>query len=352
MARKAHKKVDIHAVARLAHVSIATVSRVVNKKETVNRALKVRVQKAIAELGYLPNTHARTLGSGRSHIIGLIVTLITNPFYPELIQSFETLATERGYDILIGSTNYRPERKLDCLRRMEERKVDGIAMMTFGADQELLRALVQRGFPVASIGDHGVRGVQPIDVDFGRGVREAVQHLAALGHRRMAFISGPLRVDNSNARRQAFLDATREIGVAVPKTHLFEGDHSMESGFNGAEKLLSLPNPPTAILCSNDLTAIGVLHAAADRLLRVPRDLSIVGFDDIHMAQFTVPPLTTVRMSCESIARTALDSLIARIERQEILRQQAVPTQLVVRQSTDVVRVEKERRTSWRKNIG
>jgi DNA-binding LacI/PurR family transcriptional regulator len=337
MTKRKSQRVDIRTVAERARVSIATVSRVINGVNTVDRTLAARVHKVISELGYSPNTHARTLVSGRSRMIGLIVTLITNPFYPELIQNFETLAAERGYDVLIGSTNYRPDRKLDCLRRMEERKVDGVAMMTFGADEELLSALAHRRLPVVSIGVSKVHGVQPVHVDFGVGVREAVQHLAVLGHRRMAFISGPLRVDNSFARQEAFLSAMRAIGAPVSKNHLFEGDHSMESGFKGAQKLLSLPQRPTAILCSNDMTAIGALHAVSGHKLRVPADISIVGFDDIHMAQFTVPPLTSVRMSGERVARSVLDTLISMIESGEAQPQATIPTQLIVRQSTGYV---------------
>ncbi|HEY4011087.1 MAG TPA: substrate-binding domain-containing protein, partial [Acidobacteriaceae bacterium] len=167
-----------------------------------------------------------------------------------------------------------------------------------------------------------------------------------LGHRRMAFISGPLRVDNSNARRQAFLDGMRQIGVRVPASYLPEGDHTMESGFKGAERLLSLPDRPTAILCSTDMTASGALHAASDRQLRVPEDVSIVGFDDIHMAQFTVPPLTTVRISSERIASTALDILIGSIEHRKAVEQPVIPTQLVVRATTGYAPAPKDGRKS------
>lgn len=334
MVKKLDQKVDIRTVANRAGVSTATVSRVVNGTSSVSRTLTTRVHKAIADLGYSPNTHARTLVSGRSRIIGLIVTLITNPFYPELIQCFETLAAERGYDLLIGSTNYSGDSKYDCLRRMEDRKVDGVAMMTFGADDQLLRALTQRQLPVVSVGASRHRLIRPVQIDFRKGIHEAVQHLAVLGHRRMAFLSGPLRVDNSLARQQAFLDAMAAIGASVPGSYLFEGDHSMECGLRGAEKLLALPQPPTALLCSNDMTAIGALHAVSGRRLRVPKDISIVGFDDIHMAQFTVPPLTTVRLPSSSIARIALDTLIPMIEGREGARQEAVSTHLIVRQST------------------
>lgn len=340
MAKERSQRVDIHTVARHARVSVATVSRVVNQVASVDPKLAARVNKAVEELGYTPNTQARALVSGRSRMIGVIVTLITNPFFPELLQSFEDLAAERGYDVLVGSTSYSPGRKLACIRRMVERKVDGVAMMTFGADEELLQALAERDLPVVSIGSSAVSGVEPIDVDFRIGIHEAVQHLTVLGHRRLAFISGPLRVENSFQRQEAFLQATRNAGIRVPANYLVEGDHSMESGYEGAERLLSLPSRPTAILCSNDMTAIGVLHSVSARKLRVPRDISIVGFDDIHMAQFTVPPLTTVRMSCTEVARATLDKLLAIVEGRPVEAGETIRTRLIVRQSTDYAPME------------
>src|ERR1700761_2018388 len=176
MAKERSQRVDIHTVARHARVSVATVSRVVNQVASVDPKLAARVNKAVEELGYTPNTQARALVSGRSRMIGVIVTLITNPFFPELLQSFEDLASERGYDVLVGSTSYSPDRKLACVRRMVERKVDGVAMMTFGSDEELLQALAERNLPVVSIGSSAVGDVQHIDVDFGIGIHEAVQH--------------------------------------------------------------------------------------------------------------------------------------------------------------------------------
>ena len=300
----------------------------------MNAALAKRVRKAVEELEYTPDTRARSLVSGRSRMLGLIVTLITNPFYPELIQSFENLAADRGYDILIGSTNYEPNRKLTCIQRMLDRRVDGVADMTFGANEELLQSLAKHKLPLVSVGPSAVSGVLPVTIDFRIGIHEAVQHLAVLGHRRFAFISGPLRVDNSYERQVAFLEATRRIGVRVPVTCLIEGDHSMETGFSSAERIIALPERPTAILCSNDMTAIGVLHATSAHQLRVPDDVSVVGFDDIHMAQFTVPPLSSVRMSCDEVARSALDLLIATIEGQPIQPAPPLATRLIVREST------------------
>lgn len=330
--------VSIRDVARRAGVSIATVSRTVNHIPTVNEELARRVWKAIEEVGYLPNTQARALVSGRSRLLGLIVSEITNPFFPELIQEFENLAVEQGYEVLIGSTNYDPARTESLMRRLLQRNVDGVAVMTFGVEEELVQRLVEREFPLVFV-DAGpelpnIRLVQP---DYAEGIRQGVQHLAALGHRRIAFISGPLEQRSPKARREAFLKAMAELGLSVPAEHIAEGTHAMEGGIAAMEKLLRLAELPTAVMCSNDMTAIGALHALYRTTHRVPDDISVVGFDDIHLSQFVLPPLTTVQMACRDLASAAVEALRAGIEPEHPKhgrKEWKIPTRLVVRQST------------------
>jgi DNA-binding LacI/PurR family transcriptional regulator len=329
---------SIRDVASRAGVSIATVSRAVNGISTVDPELARRVWKAVEEVGYLPNTQARALVSGRSHMLGLIVSEITNPFFPELVQEFETLAVGQGYEVLIGSTNYDSARTESLIRRMLQRNVDGVAVMTFGIEEDLVQQLVDGGFPLVFV-DAGpqVGNIRVLKVNYGEGIRQAVQHLAALGHREIGFISGPLRLRSAVARRDAFLKAMRELGLKVPKQHLVEGDHTMEGGIASMEKLTALDSVPTAVLCSNDMTAIGALHALYRTTLKVPDDVSIVGFDDIHLAQFMLPPLTTVQMSCKELAVAAVEALRAGIEPNHPRARQTdwqIGTRLVVRQST------------------
>jgi LacI family transcriptional regulator len=329
---------SIRDVARRASVSIATVSRVVNRIATVNAELAERVWKAIEEVGYLPNTQARALVSGRSHMLGLIVSEITNPFFPELVQEFENLAVEQGYEVFIGSTSYQPDRTEALIRRMLQRNVDGVAVMTFGIEEELVQKLVDREFPLVFV-DAGpnLPNIRLLKVDYGEGIRQAVQHLAALGHRGIAFISGPLRLRSAMARRSAFLKSMAELGLTVPAEHLVEGDHTMEGGIAAMEKLVALAQLPTAVLCSNDMTAIGVLHALYKTDFKVPDDISVVGFDDIHLAQFMLPPLTTVQMSCRLLAEAAVQALRAGIEPNHPKATRTewhIPTKLVVRQSS------------------
>lgn len=323
-------------------MSIATVSRTVNRLPTVDQDLAQRVWKAIEEVGYLPNTQARALVSGRSHMLGLIVSEITNPFFPEMVQEFENLAVAQGYEVLIGSTNYEPARTESLIRRMLQRNVDGVAVMTFGIEEELVKKLVEREFPLVFI-DQGpeLENIRVLKVNYAEGIRQGVQHLAALGHREIAFISGPLRLRSAVARRDAFLKSMAELGLKVPAEHLVEGTHTMEGGMAAMGNLVTLSKLPTAVMCSNDMTAIGVLHELYRTTHGVPQEISVVGFDDIHLAQFMLPPLTTVQMSCKALASAAIEALRAGIEQNHPkagCTEWEIPTQLVVRQSTSFPR--------------
>jgi len=338
------ERVDIYAVARRAKVSVATVSRTINRIPTVNPEYAERVWKAIKELGYIPNTQARALVSGRSRLIGVIISDITNPFFPELIQSFEDEAIDANYEILIGSTAYDSRRMEVCIDRMLRRNVDAVAVMTFGIEEPLLERLAAQNIPLAFI-DVAPKGprMSAIAVDYGAGIREAVQHLMRLGHRKIAFIAGPEGLHSAECRKAWFLDITKEFDLRVPANYIYRGDHTLESGIAGMRSFLKRGDVPTAIVCSNDMMAIGVLHAAAEAGLRIPGDISVVGFDDIHIARFTVPPLTTIRMSCQQLANSAFRALRSHLEDgfEHWPRNLDVTTSLTVRQSTSAPRAKR-----------
>jgi len=335
--RNEKRRLDIRDVAKHARVSIATVSRTINRVPTVDKQLAERVWKAIGELNYFPNTQARALVSGRTRLLGLLISEITNPFFPELIEGFEEIAVAHGYEILIGSTNYDLARMTTCIRRMLERHVEGVAVMTFGIEQPLLEELSSRDLPMVFV-DAGPPSprVRALIVDYRKGIREGVQHLAALGHRNIAFVSGPLRQGSAQARKTAFSDSIEEIGIRPNTEWLIEGDHTLEGGMRAMTHLLSLRDQPTAVMCSNDMTAIGALRVLARAGLKVPEDMSVIGFDDIHLAEFVNPPLTTVRMSRKDLARGAFESLRSVAENVDSSqeRQWTIPTRLIVRQST------------------
>src|SRR5580693_792117 len=251
---------DIREIAKRAKVSTATVSRTINRVPTVDPALAKRVMKVVEDMGYYPNTAARALVSGKSRIFGLIVSEITNPFFPEIVAVFERIAVEHGYEILLTSTVHDPRLMASSVRRMIERRVDGVAVMTFGMEELLLEDLKSRRVPLVFI-DVGpaLPRISNIRIDYLHGIRQAVQHLAALRHKRIAFVAGPLNLKSAVARRNAFLQSMQEIGLACDPLLIVEGNHRTEGGMAAAEQLLSFPNKPTAILCSNDLTAIGVM---------------------------------------------------------------------------------------------
>lgn len=334
-------RMDIRTVATHARVSIATVSRTINHIPTVDPAMAKRVWQAIEELNYFPNTQARALVSGKSHILGLIVSEITNPFFPELIQRFEECAVEQGYEILITSTNYDPKRMASCVRRMIERKVEGVAVMTFGIEEPLLEQLAHRNISLVYVDS---RPKQPaamtLNVDYKHGIWQGVQHLAVLGHRKIAFLRGPLNLHTAQLRHHAFVDSLKQIGIKPNPAWLIEGDHTLEGGLRGMEHILQSNDMPTAVMCSNDMTAIGVMHAILGAGLRIPDDFSVVGFDDVHIAQFTFPPLTTIRMSCLDLARGVIALLRPALEAKASAAENnlTIPTELIVRRTTDIPR--------------
>jgi LacI family transcriptional regulator len=332
------KTADIRTVAALAKVSIATVSRTINGSPAVSERLSKRVWQAIEQLNYFPNTHARSLVSGRSRLFGIIVENITNPFFPELIQHFEEVAVANGYEILVSSSNSDPAVLTTCVRRMLERKVEGVAVLTFGEEEPVLDQLAHHNVPLV-LAEFKLDDPKSstILLDYSTGFKAAVGHLASLGHKRIAFLAGPHTLHSAITRENDFRTAMREAGLPVDPASVIVCDHTLRGGVAGFEKLQELGTQPTAVICSNDMTAIGVLRAAYMKGQRVPQDLSVIGLDDIDFCEFTLPPLTTIRLSRTDLARAAFDALRQQAEAEPsapIRREFLVSTSLVVRGST------------------
>ncbi len=346
---------DIREIAKRAKVSTATASRAINRVPTVNPQLAKRVWSVVEELGYYPNTQARALVSGRSRIFGLIVSEITNPFFPEIVQVFERIAVQHDYEILLTSTGNDPKRMESSVRRMIERRVEGVAIMTFGMEEVLLEDLKLRKVPLVFVDVGPLRArVSNIRIDYLHGIRQAVQHLAALRHEKIAFITGPRRIKSARAREHAYLHSMLEIGLPADSAFIVEGDHTMEGGMAACALLLSKPDRPTAVLCSNDMTAIGVMRKSYEVGITIPRDLSVVGFDDIRLAQFVLPPLTTVQMSQSELARLAFHALLTEVERETPApegSEYTLKTNLVLRESTSLVASAAKRSGGKRREI-
>ena len=329
------KTPDIRAVAALAKVSIATVSRTINGSSAVSDKLKKRVQTAIEQLNYFPNTHARTLVSGRSHLFGIIVENITNPFFPELIQSFEEIAVAHGYEILVSSSSSDPDTLTSCVRRMIERKVDGVAILTFGEEEPVLHQLMFHDIPmVMAEFQLDKPKCSTILLDYTTGINAAIRRLADLGHKRIGFLAGPHTLHSANTRVKDFHAAMQIQNLPVRKEWVIECDHTLKGGLSGFAKLQATGDCPSAILCSNDVTAIGVLRAAYLAGIRVPDELSVIGLDDIDFAEFTLPPLTTIRLSRTELAHAAFEALRQQADGGEkIQREFLVSTSLIERGS-------------------
>lgn len=326
----------IKDVAREAGVSTATVSHVINKTRFVSDATREKVLRAIEKCGYYPNAHARSLASGRSHMLGVLVSDIANPFFPELVKSIEAAAFERGYDLILLNTNYDDERTSNYVRRIIERKVAGVALMTSELDTALIDELARRHVSVVFL-DLGSAGecMSTIVVDYEMGIEEAIQHLVALGHRTIAYVGGPNRLRSATRRLEAFRESIARHLPKAPPPAIYEADFRLEGGRRAARKILAMSDLPTAVVVANDMMALGVMQECRAAGPLIPRDISIVGFDDIAFAVLADPPLTTVNLPREQLGRRAVEALMLTIERPD--RQGVeihIPTRLVVRGST------------------
>ena len=318
-------------VAEKAGVSAATVSYVLNDSRKVRPQTEQRVLWAAKELGYQPNSAARSLAVGHSSIFGLIVPDISNPFFPEVTKAFQTEAAIYGMETLVMDGNTDPRRTRSMVERLLGLQVPGIAFLTSQVDEPVKEFLAKKGISAAYLGFGSPGpGIANISIQQTAGIREAVDHLAALGHRRVGFIAGPADGVFAQRRKAAFLEAAAEAGM---ETRAFDSDLTVQGGYYTCSRLLA-GFDPTAVMAGNDLMAIGALHFAYDRQIAVPGSLSVIGFDDITFAQFTQPALTTVAVPRAEIGRLAVQSLWGLINGKNPGADHEVMTKLVIRQTT------------------
>lgn len=326
---------NIREIARRARVSHSTVSRVINNVETVDPKLARRVQSVIAEVGYRPNFQARALARGESHTVGLIVSELSggNPFFSEIILHFERAAVKHGYEVLVSfaDTEIQPNHIATCAARMLQRQVDGIAVLTFGMEQYLRE--VETDIPMVYAGAERGVPMRNIQINYLPGMREAVRHLVDFGHERIGYLSGQLLWSSMRTRFAAFRKALQHARAKFYKELVAECDHTWDGGAAGIANLLNSPNPPTAVMCCNDVAAIGALRTLNARGLQAGKDIALIGFDDLTICRFTQPPLTTIRFSPSELATLAFQVLLEEI--QEATKQTyEYKTRFVVREST------------------
>jgi DNA-binding LacI/PurR family transcriptional regulator len=327
-------------IAKAAGVSQSTVSRVLNDTPTsvpIAADTRQRVQEVAKRLGYRPNPLARGLRGARTMLLGVIVREITDPFFSMAIEALSTEALTRGYNVVLGSAHSKADEAIALKAVLETRHCDAIVLLGDMRDEpKFLEDLRASQTPIIALW-HGteLEGVPTVNIDNRAGMVAAIDHLIDLGHRRIAFIGGrPL--GDIRERRTAFYEHLEESGIAVDEEYVQNVINDPAGGDAALRTLVALDSPPTAVVCSTDHLATGVLHAAADLGLAVPRDLSVVGFDDIPMASFTVPSLTTVHMPVDEM--TALAARLAMDEPEEGasggVESFVVTPSLVVREST------------------
>jgi LacI family transcriptional regulator len=322
----------IQDVAAAAKVSATTVSRYLNNRLELPAETAGRIDAAIAELDYRPNALAKRLSLGRSEAIGLVTPEIANPFFAELAAAVEDEAEKHGYAVLMTSTGGRREREIASLRRLRDRHVDGLIMMTNQPDDGTLAAAVNRQGHVVLI-DEDIPGVNvpKVFVENRQGAYLATSHLLKAGHRHIVHIGGPSDLFSAMERRAGYLDALAEAEVAPPPTR--HGAYSRDFGLEAMRAILDSGQVPTAVFAGSDFIAIGVMQAIRERGFRVPEDISLVGFDDMPFADLLAPGLTTVRQPTAELGRAGLRALLDLFEKKTPAALTRLPVTLVERQS-------------------
>lgn len=331
---KKNRSPTLAEVAHAAGVSRMTASRALNDRPGVSRKVREEIVRIAAELGYQVNRTAQKLSSGRSRIIGLVAVQIQSPFETEVIAGAVRAARTAGYEMLVYSLADVTEPPGSVTHLLEQIADGVIALLPY--TYHYLKSLAAARVPVITVED-GVERLEfpSIGCDSYQGALAAVGHLADLGHRRIGFITGNEILASARERRRGYLDVLAERGLPRDAALIVKGDYNQLAGFEAARRLLALSRPPTAIFAANDATALGVLSAAQELQLRVPGDLSVVGFDDVPQATQIHPPLTTVRQPMQQMGRSAVNTLLAMLAGIEPASPVITfPTELIVRGST------------------
>lgn len=326
----------IQEVAEKAGVSSTTVSHVVNNTRYVSPEARARVEAAMDELGYRPNALARSLRRGQTHTLGLILPDSANPFFAEIGRAVEDAAFELGYSVILCNTEGDLDKEQLYMDVLSKKQVDGIIFVAAGDRTDSLRDLLRRKMSVVVV-DRDLTGIEvdAVLIDNQQGGYLATQHLIELGHRRIACISGPSNVTPSAERVIGYRNAMREAGLIVDEDLIRCGDFHAESGRSVAHGLLNRSSVPTALFVCNDMMAMGALRAAAEMGQRVPATLAVVGFDDIDLASYTTPRLTTVAQPKVDMGRRAVQLLIERLADKSLApRKEILLPHLIVRDSS------------------
>ncbi len=328
----------LEEVARLAGVSTATVSRVINNRGPVRESTRRRVLEAARRLRYQPNLHARTLAGGKSRMIGMVASNIDNPFFIDIFRSFETEAARHGYEVVLKHSDYSRKRLLGVIETLVGQRAAGLLIAVAEADESVVEELRESKLPVVFCdGGWASERMSAIKVRYATGMQRVVEHLYGLGHRRFAFLGHHLGLAAARERERAFTEAA-ELHSADVRYVIEEGDDSPDGGRQALQQVLRSGLAPTAVVCANDFMAIGVLTELRSHGLSAPDDVSVAGFDNIEFSRHVYPALTTVSVPRDRMARLAAFALIPQESGHPKGREVVIDPELIVRESTGPAR--------------
>jgi DNA-binding LacI/PurR family transcriptional regulator len=326
--------VSIKDIARAAGVSHSTVSRALADSPLVKEETKQRICKLAQEMGYSPSAIARGLVTKRTRTIGLVVTTIADPFVAEVVRGVEEPALDRGYNIVLCNSNAQPQRELAAVSALHEKRVDGIIVSASRVGDLYLPMLVETGVPIVLVNnEHSGRYVYSVVTDDEAGGRLATEYLLDLGHNRIGYISGPDMSSTNVNRLRGYKRALEARGLIPDPRWIVPGNGDAQGGEEGMARLLSLPVPPSAVFCYNDMTAIGALLAARRLGWVVPDQVSVIGYDDISFAAYTNPALTTMEQRKYEMGSLAMRMMLDLLDGVSSVEKVLLPARLIVRES-------------------
>ena len=334
-------RVSIKDIARAAGVSHPTVSRALSDSPLISEETKARVQRLAQEMGYSPNALARGLVTRQTYSVGVVVTTIADPFVAEIVQGIEATAHDHGYTVILCNSESTPEREIAAVEMLRTKRVDGVIVTASRVGALYLEYLEQIGGPIVLINNHNEesgRYTFSVSVDNRHGGRLAAEHLVQLGHRRIAYVAGPANHSSDLDRLAGYRQAHVEGGIEPDPALVVPGNGRPGGGEEALQAILALDPRPTAVFCYNDMTAIGLIHAAQQAGLSIPQDVALVGFDDILFASYLYPPLTTVAQPKVEMGQRAMHMMLSLItakeESEEDLANVVVQGKLIVRASS------------------
>jgi LacI family transcriptional regulator, galactose operon repressor len=323
-------------VAKLAGVSTATVSRVINSPKTVREKTRTKVTRAMKTCNYKYNALARGFATKQSNTIGLIIPTINNPVFAESTRGVQDYADQQKIQVILGNTYYQNDQEEELVKTLREKQVDGLIITTTNPRGAALKTLLDENFPFVLLYSTVKSGpLSAVGIDNFQGGYRATEHLVKLGHKRIGMVAGIFsKSDRSLHRWHGYRQCLKNHGIDYDKNLLAQTDYSLTGGRDSAKKLVSLKNRPTAVFCSNDYLALGAMKGARQLGFNLPKDLSIVGFDDIHIASYVIPELTTIRQPAYEMGNLGAKLLLQRIGGKIKPEQLMLESSLIVREST------------------